>query len=429
MRILRLRTYFYPENVAASAMNEDFENELVKRKILSINYTPMPSRGITDEVRKEYKKKKYEEFKGGYVIVHRFSMIKEGTNFVQRALKFLLCNIVEYFKGIKTKDIDVLYGSSTPPTQGMLCGKVAKKLSRKNKKKVPFVYNLQDIFPDSLVNTGMIKKGSLIWKIGRKVEDYTYRNADKIIVISEGFKKNIMEKGVPEKKIVVIPNWADTDGIYPIDREDNVLFDRYGLDQDKFYIAYSGNVGYTQNVDLLLDTAKEIENEFCDVRFVIIGEGAAKADIEKRLREESIDNVILLPFQPYEDIAHVFSLGDVGLIISKSGVGSNSVPSKTWGYMAAEKPILASFDSESELATLIETVGCGMVAQADSKDELKNAIRQIVTDSDLSVKGKLGKTYLQTKLNKEKCVKMYVDTITSVMENKDEIFVDRNGAQ
>ena len=429
MRILRLRTYFYPENVAASAMNEDFENELVKRKILSINYTPMPSRGITDEVRKEYKKKKYEEFKGGYVIVHRFSMIKEGTNFVQRALKFLLCNIVEYFKGIKTKDIDVLYGSSTPPTQGMLCGKVAKKLSRKNKKKVPFVYNLQDIFPDSLVNTGMIKKGSLIWKIGRKVEDYTYRNADKIIVISEGFKKNIMEKGVPEKKIVVIPNWADTDGIYPIDREDNVLFDRYGLDQDKFYIAYSGNVGYTQNMDLLLDTAKEIENEFCDVRFVIIGEGAAKADIEKRLREESIDNVILLPFQPYEDIAHVFSLGDVGLIISKSGVGSNSVPSKTWGYMAAEKPILASFDSESELATLIETVGCGMVAQADSKDELKNAIRQIVTDSDLSVKGKLGKTYLQTKLNKEKCVKMYVDTITSVMENKDEIFVDRNGAQ
>ena len=275
----------------------------------------------------------------------------------------------------------------------------------------------------------MIKKGSLIWKIGRKVEDYTYRNADKIIVISEGFKKNIMEKGVPEKKIVVIPNWADTDGIYPIDREDNVLFDRYGLDQDKFYIAYSGNVGYTQNMDLLLDTAKEIENEFCDVRFVIIGEGAAKADIEKRLREESIDNVILLPFQPYEDIAHVFSLGEVGLIISKSGVGSNSVPSKTWGYMAAEKPILASFDSESELATLIETVGCGMVAQADSKDELKNAIRQIVTDSDLSVKGKLGKTYLQTKLNKEKCVKMYVDTITSVMENKDEIFVDRNGAQ
>lgn len=417
MRILRLRTYFYPENVAASAMNEDFECELVKRKITSVNYTPMPSRGITDEVRKEYKKKKYEELKDGYVIVHRFSMIKEGTNFVQRTLKFLLCAIAEYIKGIKAKDIDALYGSSTPPTQGMLCGKVAKKLSRKYKKKVPLVYNLQDIFPDSLVNAGITKTGSLIWKIGRKIEDYTYRNADKIIVISEGFKNNIMAKGVPEEKIVVVPNWADTDGIYPVERKDNVLFDRYGLDRDKFYISYSGNVGYTQNMDLLLDTAKEINCELKNVRFVIIGEGVAKADVERRIREESIDNVILLPFQPYEDIAHVFSIGDAGLIISKSGVGNNSVPSKTWGYMAAEKPILASFDRESELASLIETVGCGMVAQADSKGELIKAIRQLVADN-IFQKGKLGKTYLQTELNKEKCVKMYVDTITSVMENK-----------
>ena len=418
MKILRLRTYFYPESVAASAMNEDFENELVRRKIFSVNYTPVPSRGISDEIRKEYRKKKYEEFKGGYVTVYRFPMIKEGTNFIQRTIKFLLCNIVECFKGSGAKDIDLVFGGSTPPTQGLLCGMVAKKLSKKYGKKVPFVYNLQDIFPDSLVNAGMTKKGSLLWKIGRRIENTTYKNADKIIVISESFKKNIMEKGVPEEKIVVVPNWADTDGIYPVERKDNVLFDRYGLDRDKFYISYSGNVGYTQNMDLLLDTAKEIKDEFCDVRFVIIGEGAAKADVERRIREESLNHVILLPFQSYEEIAHIFSLGDVGLIISKSGVGSNSVPSKTWGYMAAEKPILASFDRESELTSLIKTVGCGVTAQADSKDELIKAIRQMVTDSDLSAKGKLGKTYLQTELDKDKCVKMYVDTITSVAEKK-----------
>ena len=417
MKILRLRTYFYPENVAASAMNEDFENELVRRKIFSVNYTPVPSRGISDEIRKEYRKKKYEEFNGGHVTVYRFPMIKEGTNFIQRTIKFLLCNVVEYFKGCGAKDIDLVFGGSTPPTQGLLCGMVAKKLSKKYEKKVPFVYNLQDIFPDSLVNAGMTKKGSLLWKIGRRIENTTYKNADKIIVISESFKKNIMAKGVPEEKIVVVPNWADTDGIYPVERKDNVLFDRYGLDRDKFYISYSGNVGYTQNMDLLLDTAKKIKDEFCDVRFVIIGEGAAKADVERRIREESIDNVILLPFQPYEDIAHVFSIGDVGLIISKSGVGSNSVPSKTWGYMAAEKPILASFDRESELASLIKTVGCGVTAQADSKDELIKVIRQMATDGDLSAKGKLGKTYLQTELDKDKCVKMYVDTIISVTES------------
>lgn len=415
MRILRLRAYFYPESVSTSALFEDVEDELARRKIFGVNYTPVPSRGITDEVRKEYKKKRYEELRDGYMTVYRFPMIKEGTNFAQRTLKYLLCTVAEYFKGIKENDIDVVFGSSTPPTQGMLCAKVAKKLSKKCGKKVPFVFCLQDIFPDSLVTAGMTKKGSLIWKIGRKIEDYSYRGADKIIVISEDFKKNIMEKGVPENKIVVVPNWGDTDGIYPVERKDNVLFDRYNLDRDKFYISYSGNVGYTQNMDLLLDTAKAVRDELCDVRFVIIGEGVAKADVERRIKEEAIDNVILLPFQPYEDIAYVFSLGDVGLIISKSGVGNSSLPCKTYGYMAAEKPILTSFDRESELSSLIEAVGCGMTAEANNKDELADAIRNMTADTSLSEKGKRGKAYLDTELDKEKCAKKYVDTLVSVL--------------
>ena len=416
MNILRLRAYCYPENVAASAMAEDIDAEYVRRGIVCINYTPMPSRGVSDEVRRKYKKIKYEEFYDGHVIVHRFPMIKEGTNIVQKSLKYLLCTIVEYFKGIKAKDIDLMLCSSTPPTQGMLTALVAKRLSRKYGRKVPFVYNLQDIFPDSLVGTGMTRQGSLLWKIGRRMEDYIYRSADRIIVISEDFKRNIMAKGVPEEKIVVVPNWADTDGIYLIEREDNVLFDRYGLERDKFYICYSGMIGHTQNMDLLLDVSKEINGELKDVRFVVIGEGAAKAEVERKIKEETIDNVILLPFQPYEDIAHVFSLGDAGLIISKPNVGSNSVPSKTWSYMAAEKPILASFDRDSALSSLIESIGCGIVAEAGSKDELKEAIRKMFADSLLTRKGKLGKNYLFTELDKEKCVKRFVDTLVEAVE-------------
>ena len=417
MKILRLRTYFYPENVAASAMMEDFENELVKRKITSVNYTPVPSRGITDEVRKEYKKKKYEILKDGYVIVHRFPMIKEGKNFLHRTLKFILCTAIEYFKGIKAKDIDVVFGSSTPPTQGMLCAKVARKLSKKYGKKVPFVYTLQDIFPDSLVSAGMTAEGSILWKIGRKIEDHTYRNADKIIVISRGFKKNIMEKGVPEEKITVIPNWADTDGIYPVERKNNILFDRYGLDRDKFYISYSGNIGLSQNLDLVIEAARQMQSEMPEVCFVFIGEGAGKEPFEAKIKENGLENIKVFPFQPYEEIAHVFSLGNVGLIISKSGVGSSSVPSKTMNYMAAEKPVIASFDKNSELSSMIETVGFGMVADADSKDELIDAIRSMKNDKSLEEKGKRGKAYLLTELDKKKCVGKYIETMESVLKN------------
>ena len=91
------------------------------------------------------------------------------------------------------------------------------------------MYNLQDIFPDSLAGTGLAKKGGLLWKIGRVIENFTYRNADKIIVISEDFKRNIMAKGVPEEKIVVVYNWVDEEAVKHVPREENKLFDAYGL--------------------------------------------------------------------------------------------------------------------------------------------------------------------------------------------------------
>jgi len=411
VRILRLRAYCYPENVAASAIGEDLDEAFAKNGIVTVNYTPMPSRGVSNEVRAAYKKRKYEEQRDGHVIIHRFPMIREGTNVLQKALKYLLCTLVEYFKGIKAEDIDAIMCSSTPPTQGVLCALVAKKLSKRYGRIVPFIYNLQDIFPDSLVNTGLINQGSLLWKIGRKIEDYTYRHADKIIVISEDFKQNIMAKGVTEDKIVVIPNWADTKGVHPVDRKDNVLFDRYNLDRSKFYVCYSGNIGYTQDMDLLLDAAQIIKSKLPDVRFVIIGEGAAKAEVARRIKDEGIDNVTVLPFQPYKDIASVFSLGDVGLIISKPGIGTNSVPSKTWNIMAAERPILASFDSDSSLASLINRLDCGVVAEAGIKEQLVNAFCQLTSDAHLQEMGRRGKDYLVTELDKDKCVNKYVETL------------------
>lgn len=416
MKILKMSPYFFPEQVAGSYLATGLDEAFRKNGIYQENYVPTPSRGVSKEVRNEYKQRKKEILSDGFVTVYRFPMFSEGKNSIQRAVRYLLVNLIQYHKGSRAEDISLVAAASTPPTQGFLCAKTAKKLSKRYGRKVPFVYNLQDIFPDSLVNAGMTKKGSIIWKIGRKIEDYTYKNADKIIVISGDFKRNIMEKGVSEDKIVVIPNWADTDGIYPVERKDNVLFDKYSLSKDKFYISYSGNIGYSQNMDLLLDTAKEIKDELRDVVFVIVGEGVIREEVEKRIKEEAIDNVVLLPFQPYEDIASVFSIGDVGLIISKSGIGNSSVPGKTWGYMAAEKPILASFDKKSELVSLIESVGCGLSAEANSKEELIEAIVKLRADQSLKEKGKLGKAYLTEELSKEKCTKMFVDTLVSAAE-------------
>ena len=411
MRILKLSGYFYPEQVSSTHLSKDLNEAYMKAGFSFVNYVPTPTRGISDEVRREYKTKKYEVRDNGQTIVHRFSMFREGKNPIQRAIRYVLVNFIQYFKGSSAKDIDLILSGSTPPTQGLLCGLVKKRL------KVPFVYNLQDIFPDSLVNAKMTKKGSLIWKIGRKIEDFTYRSADKIIVISEDFKRNIMEKGVPEDKIVIIPNWVDSEQVYHIDRKDNVLFDRYGLDPDKYYICYSGNVGHSQNLNLLLDAAKVMQKELPDVRFVIVGEGAAKEDLAGKIAAENLSNVILLPFQPYEDIAHVFSLGDADLIISKPGIGGSSVPSKTWSIMAAQRPILASFDDDSALAKLIREENCGIVANAGELNSLTDAIRQLYEDKERAIAlGKRGRSYVTENLSKEKCTGMYVSLINSVYD-------------
>ena len=113
--------------------------------------------------------------------------MREGKKPICRAFRYFLCNIIEIHKGSKEKDIDIVYCYSTPPTQGIVGAKVAKRLSKKYKHKVPFIYNLQDVFPDSLVNAKLSHEGGLLWKIGRKIESYTYRHADKIIVCSESF--------------------------------------------------------------------------------------------------------------------------------------------------------------------------------------------------------------------------------------------------
>ena len=417
IKILQLSSYFVPEQVSSSHLSKDLTEGYINNGMVIENFVPMPTRGISAEVRKKYKKIKYEEMYDGKVIVHRFSMFREGKNPILRALRYLLVNIKQYFKGSRAKDIDVIIAGSTPPTQGILCSMVKKKLSKRYKKNVPFIYNLQDIFPDSLVTAKMTKKGSLIWKIGRKIEDFTYKNADKIIVIREDFKRNIMEKGVPEEKIVIIPNWVDSEKVYPIDRKDNILFSRYGLDPEKYYICYSGNIGHSQNMRMLLNTAKELKTELPDIRFVLVGEGAAKEEVVKIIEDENIDNVTVLPFQPYEDIAHVFSLGDAGLIISKPGIGNSSVPSKTWSIMAAARPVICSFDDDSALSKLIREVGCGVTAQAEEGTEaFKKAICELYNNKDKNTEvGALGRKYLTEYLDKDKCVGMYVEVIRNIV--------------
>ena len=207
------------------------------------------------------------------------------------------------------------------------------------------MYMCQDIFPDSLAGTGLAKKGGLLWKIGSCIANRIYRSADKIIVISQDFKKNLLAKGVPEEKIEVIYNWVDENAVQPVAKAENPLYEEFGLSREAFTVVYAGNLGNAQNIGIILEAAKrfnenenENENEKQAVQFVIFGTGGLEEEIRRRIVEEGLTNVRLLPLQPYERVSQVYSLGDACVVSCKEGLGGSAMPSKTWTIMSCGRP-------------------------------------------------------------------------------------------
>lgn len=382
MKVLKLAPYYAPERISSSHLTADMEDAYVEAGIISEIYAPTPTRGVSAEEREQYKKIKYEEKRDGTILVHRFAMFREGRNPIGRALRYVLVNLMHYHKGVHAKDVDVIVAGSTPPTQGVLCALVAKKLSKRYGHPVPFIFSLQDMFPESLVSTGLCKESSVLYKIGNKISDYTYRHATRIRVISDSMKETLIKKGVPAEKITVIYNWIDTETIVPVSREDNPLFDELGLDRDRFYVTYAGNLGNSQNADILLACAAALkDNE--NIRFVVFGGGSEKEKFEKQIADSGLTNIRLFPLQPMERVSLVYSLGDVSFVTCKKGVGVGAFPSKAVSIMATGTPIIASFDLDSDLCRIVTDNEIGLCADAEDAQGAADAILTLYNDRDL----------------------------------------------
>lgn len=409
MNILFLNAYFFPEQISFTHLERDILDRLVEEGNTVSVICPIPTRGVDDAAAARYAKIKYEEMYGGAVRVTRFNAPREGRNPVIRAFRYLWCNIREYSLARRCKDVDLVFAVSTPPTQGLLAGKVAKKL------KVPFVYSLQDIFPDSLVTTGLSKKDSVLWKIGRKIEDATYRSADRIVVISESFKENVLQKGVPEKKISLISNWIDTDVVKPVAKEDNGLYGEFGIDKNKFTVVYAGNFGAAQGADVVLRAAEAMRSDD-GVQFAIFGGGAEFETAKAFVKEKQLSNVIINGLLPQNRISEVYSLGDVALITCKKGVGNSGMPSKTWSIMACNTPIIASFDEDSELARIIKKAKAGVCVEPENSVALVTAIKEAMHNTSECH----SREYAEQSASKRICVSKYADIFNSLKNEVDQ---------
>lgn len=410
IKVLAPQAYCKPEMMASSHLWNHLDEAFAESDLYHVIYAPTPTRGVTADVREEYKKKKREVVYDGKLVINRFSLYGEGKNPILRALRYFLSCGISLWKcmyGKDAKDCNVIYSVSTPPIIGAMSAMV-KKLRH-----IPFVYVLQDIFPDSMVGTGMTKRGSLLWKIGRVIEDYTYKHADKIIVIGEDFKRNIMEKGVPEEKIEVVYNWVDENAVVPVAKEDNPLFEEFGINREKFYVVYAGNMGNAQNIDVIVDAAKEL-NGRKDMEFLIFGTGGLKEQFVEKVKNYGIDNVKFFPLQPMERVSQVYGLGDVCVVSCKPGLGGAAMPSKMLSIMSAGRVVVASFD-KGELTYILEQNKCGMYAPAGDVKAFADLIKQMADNREECQKmGEKARQLILKKFTKAFGTSEYVRIIKSV---------------
>ncbi len=400
MKLLFLDAYFEPEQIAFTHLENDLLDGFVHAGHSVEIVCPVPTRGIGKKLVHEYRKKRKEYLYNGHVRVKRFWAPQEGKNPFIRAIRYLWCNLRTYQIGTRYHDIDAVFCNSTPPTQGWIAGMVAKK------HKVPFIYSLQDIFPDSLVTTGLTRRNSFLWKTGRKFENSTYRKCSRIIVISDSMKKNLQAKGVHDGLIRVVSNWIDLNAIYPISKEDNKLFDEFCIPRDDFIVLYAGNFGAAQGADIILDAAEQLQNEK-KIKFVIFGAGSGYKSAEEKARV--LPNVFIHPLLPQERVSEVYSMGDVILITCKKGVGSSGMPSKTWSIMACNKRIIASFDKGSDLDLLLRDTQSGECIEPENAMLLADKIREELLMRNANSGD--SRKYVMERASKESCVDSYLKII------------------
>jgi len=401
MKILIPFSYYHPEQCAGLFVIDDMTAEAARQEIESVITVPTPTRNVAPGAKWD----RDETLCDGKVLVRRFRMYGEGKNPVLRALRYLLCEIVQLHYML-WKKYDVAFIDSTPPIQGLKLPIV--RLLRKK----PVVYNAQDLFPETLSGTGLAKQGGLLWKIGMWVSNVTFRNSDKIIAISNDIKRSMVARGVPAEKIEVVYNWVDEKAVQPVAKEDNPLFEEFGLDRSKFTIVYAGNLGNAQNIGIVLDGAKELP----EVQFAVFGSGGLENDVRKRISDEGLTNVHLNPLQPVERVKYVYSLGDACIVSCKEGLGGSAMPSKSWSIMSCGRPVVASFD-EGELKEILENNNCGVFSHAGNVKEFVAAIKQLATNIEKCEKmGRNARQFILDNLTKEVGAKKYVDIIKSVVK-------------
>ena len=309
------------------------------------------------------------------------------SNLVRRAVGFILFS---YFVGLRAlfaggfwRRADGVLAMSPPLTLGLIGWHT--KLFRGGK----LVFNIQDVFPDAAVETGAISNQRVI-AAASWLERVSYRRSDSVVLLSDDLANNVQRKLDQKfhKRIRVIPNFVDTQAIVPMSRLTNYRRE-LGVDES-LVVMYAGNVGFSQSLELMIEAARVLSN----VIFVINGEGAARKSLQAKAH--ALSNVKFGDYQDASRLSEVLATGDLHVVPLRRGLGSVSVPSKTYSILAAGRPICAAIDLDTEVPRILAAANAGVCVEPDNQAAFVSAIAAMISDrKSLEEMGASGRKWVE----------------------------------
>ena len=295
-------------------------------------------------------------------------------------------------------DYDVIYAYHPPLTTAIPAVFASKRM------RAPLVYDVQDIWPEAGVVAGAIKRG-FFYNVMTVLANWAYRNATRITVIAEPFKRLLMSQGVPAEKLLVVPNWPDERIFQPRDPGD--VRERLKLPKSAFLVVYAGNVGSTHGVEHVIDAAALLSSD-PDVFVVIAGAGPELQTMKDRAAAKGLTNIAFTGFLSTDDMVQLINTAQLMLVHLKSSpLGAVSLPSRITSYMACARPILIA--SEGAPREQVEAAECGVGVPPENAGAIAAAVRELRQHPErLEEMGRAGKRYVAANISEHVVVSRLV---------------------
>lgn len=403
MRILLLTTYFRPDVASTGVIMSKLVDEFIAQGHQVTVLTSIPHYDVNRQW-PEYSGRLFFAEDLGPLRIHRVytRVAKNKSNLFERAVAYATFNLLSVLRGITLPRFDVILAPSPPLSNGVIAGLIGRVRG------VPFVYNVQDIWPDVAIRAGLLKN-NLVIHLLKMMEMHVYRRASGLAVISDGFRQNLVRKGVPAAKISVIPNFIDTDFISPRPK-DNSFSRAHGL-ADSFVVLFAGNMGFSQGLEFVIDAAQLLE-KYDRIKFVLVGNGAGRKRAGEHLLRLGLKNVTFLPYQPQEVLPEMYGAADVCLIPLRRGFSTESVPCKLFSIMAAGRSAIAAIDRGSETWELLKQVQAGVSVEPEDPKALAQAVLDYYLHDDARLQaGQNGRRCAEQDFNSSVLSERYLDAL------------------